>query len=63
MKRNRNLYPGTEEAEKERIRSSRVDYTDEPDIIHCASGYCPNYKKFEQMGYTDEQALILCNMD
>ena len=61
--RKKYLYPGVKEAERQRGRSSQVIDDDEPDIIHCASGWCPNYKKFEEMGWDTEKCLVWCNMD
>ena len=36
---------------------------DEPDILETAGGFCPNYDKFEAMGWDAEKALVWCNMD
>lgn len=64
MKRKK-LYPGTKEAEKQRGKTSFETQCidNEPDIIRTAAGYCPNYKKFDRLGYSTERALVLCNMD
>lgn len=54
----RKKYPGTEyEPDKKPCLDN------EPDILQTASGFCPNYEKFEKKGMSVEEALIFCNMD
>lgn len=53
-------YPGTD-YKPPRITKEMLD--NEPDILETAGGFCPNYEKYERMGYTAEEALVKCNMD
>lgn len=50
------LYPGVEEAEKERSKQHLIE-DDEPDFIAGA----PNYDKFK--GWTTEEVLVWLNID
>lgn len=64
MKR-RKLYPGIEEAEKERInaaRRARIDRAmdEEPDWLPSGA---PNYEKFEKYGWDCEKILVWLNID
>lgn len=61
MKKRKSLYPGTEEAERRRGTKYTVPTEDghDPDWIHG----CPNYKKFEEKGYSIEEILVLFNID
>lgn len=63
VQKRRHQYPGVAEAERQRnIYSRTVD--DEPDILHTAGGFCPNYEKFYRMGYKDDyEILCRCNLD
>lgn len=57
------LYPGTAEAEEERIRASRkppVPDDEEPDWL----GNAPNYEKFRRkFGWDTETTLVKLNID
>ena len=56
MKKNKNLYPGRKEAEKERSKGSKP-MINEPDFI----GNAPNYDKFK--GWPIEKTLSWLNID
>ena len=62
MKRRRHLYPGTEEAEQEKIRAARRPSLDdgEPDWLPSRK---PNYEKFEKAGWDIEKILVHLNID
>lgn len=65
MKRRKHLYPGTKEAEQEKIRAAhrprRFDICDEePDWTPSGK---PNYEKFEKYGWDTEKVLIYLNID
>ena len=51
------LYPGIEEVELERCKSSEREEEEEPDFISGA----PNYDKFE--GWPPEKVLVWLNID
>lgn len=55
-KKNKNLYPGIREAEKERSKGNK-NMINEPDFI----GNAPNYDKFK--GWTVEKTLSWLNID
>lgn len=59
------LYPGMDAARKESERAAKEKrlqrYTEQPDIIETASGFCPNYEKFS--GWNAETVLAWCNID
>ena len=60
--RRKPLYPGLAAAEYQRQQPGPRE--DEPDILHTASGYCPNYEMLRRRyGMSPEQALVYCNMD
>lgn len=65
VQKRRHQYPGVAEAERQRNNYKRtVDDNDEPDILHTAGGFCPNYEKFYRMGYKDDyEILCRCNLD
>ena len=56
MAKKKRLYPGLDEAEKQRGRKS-AEFSEEPDFI----GNAPNYDKFE--GWEVERVLAWLNID
>ena len=42
---------------------SNYESDEEPDVIETASGFAPNYDKFDAVGISTEEALVLLNMD
>ena len=62
MKRRKHLYPGLQEVEEERRRSSYRSsrFEEEPDWTPSGK---PNYEKFEKYGWDAEKILVKLNID
>ena len=61
MAKSKKLYPGTEQAEKEREKASRKPIDNQPDYIITAAGICPNYEKYK--GVDPSIVLAWLNID
>ena len=57
MKKKKLRYPGTTEAEKERVQAAKRAAADKPLMI----GLAPNYDAFS--GWTAEEVLVFLNID
>ena len=57
MRKKKQLYPGVDAVEAEKIRQFKECHEDSPDFI----GNAPNYNKFE--GWSPEEVLVWLNID
>lgn len=62
MTRRAHRYPGEEAAQKARKGSYRPVVDDERDFVP-GTGICPNYDKFERLGWSAEKTLAWLNID